>query len=114
MALGALPLLDAVKQHKKLISRMAEDLKHGSYLAGDTFTNADCAVIPYILRLQLLKLDAMWRAEPAVADWWARMQRRPSVHATIFERMEEPDWAPFKNLSPDPWPRVKVLLEAAE
>ena len=38
---------------------MAEDLNHGSYLAGDTFTNADCAVIPYILRLQLLKLDAM-------------------------------------------------------
>jgi hypothetical protein len=32
----------------------------------------------------------------------------------VFERMEESDWTPFKNLSPDPWPRVKVLLEAAD
>jgi glutathione S-transferase len=104
-------VLDAVKQHKKLISWMVED---DPYLAGDTFTNADCAVIPYILRLELLKLKAMWKAEPAVADWWARMQSRPSVKAAIFERMEEPDWAPFKNLSPDPWPRVQMLLEAGE
>jgi hypothetical protein len=41
------------------------------------------------------------------------MQRRPSVKAAIFERMEEADWVPFKSLSPDPWPRVKVLLAAA-
>jgi glutathione S-transferase len=107
-------VLDAVKQHKKLISWMVEDLKRDPYLAGDTFTNADCAVIPYILRLELLKLNAMSKAEPAVADWWARMQSRPSVKAAIFERMEESDWAPFKNLSPDPWPRVQMLLEAAE
>src|SRR5271155_5415768 len=30
-------------------------VKPGETLAGDTFTNADCAVIPYILRLELLK-----------------------------------------------------------
>jgi glutathione S-transferase len=107
-------VLDAIQQHKKLISWMAEDLKRGPYLAGDTFTNADCAVIPYILRLELLKLDAMWEAEPAVGDWWARMQRRTSVKAAIFERIQESDWAPFKALSPDPWPRVKVLLAATE
>ena len=53
-----------------MISWMADDLKHGPYLAGDSFTNADCAVIPYILRLELLKLGAMWQQDPAVADWW--------------------------------------------
>src|ERR1700758_4626262 len=61
-------VLDALNQHRKLISWMAEDLERGPYLAGDAFTNADCAVIPYILRLELLKLDAVWEAEPAVAD----------------------------------------------
>jgi len=106
-------VLDALNQHKKLISRMAEDLKNGPYLAGDSFTNADCAVIPYILRLELLKLAAMWKSEPGVADWWARMRDRPSVKATIFERMQEADWAPFTNLSPDPWPKVQALLNAA-
>jgi glutathione S-transferase len=106
-------VIDALAQHQKLISWMAEDLKRGPYLAGESFSNADCAVVPYILRLELLKLGAMWQVEPAVADWWARVQRRPSVKATIFDRMLETDWAPFRNLSPDPWPKVQALLKAA-
>ena len=72
-------VIDALGQHQKMISWMADDLKRGPYLAGDTFTNADCAVIPYILRLELLKLGAMWQHEPAIADWWARVRERPSV-----------------------------------
>jgi hypothetical protein len=26
--------------------------------------------------------------------------------------MTEKDWAPFKNLAPDPWPKVQELLQA--
>ena len=91
---------------------MAKDLKNAPYLAGVEFSNADCAVIPYILRLELLKLDAMWKSEPAVADWWSRMRNRPAVNAAVFDRMEETDWAPFRNLAPDPWPKVQTLLNA--
>jgi glutathione S-transferase len=106
-------VVDALSQHQKMISWMAEDLSRGPYLAGDGFTNADCAVIPYILRLELLKLGAMWRREPAVADWWARVRDRASVKAAIFDRMSDSDWAPFRNLAPDPWPKVETLLKAA-
>lgn len=103
----------ALAQHRKLLSWMAEDLKQGPYLAGDAFTLAECAVIPYILRLELLKLSGMWTDYPAIADWWGRVRERPTVQAAIFERMREADWAPFKNLSPDPWPKVQTLLQAA-
>ena len=106
-------VVDALAQHQKMISWMAEDLNNGPYLAGDTFSNADAAVIPYILRLELLKLGGLWGEHPKVADWWARMRQRPSVKATIFDRMSESDWAPFKNLSPDPWPKVQTMLKAA-
>jgi glutathione S-transferase len=106
-------VVDALAQHKKLISWMARDLKQRPYLADESFTNADCAVIPYLLRLELLKLSAMWEDEPAVVDWWARVRNRASVTAAIFERMQESDWTPFKNLSPDPWPKVRALLRAA-
>jgi hypothetical protein len=27
--------------------------------------------------------------------------------------MRDADWAPFKNLAPDPWPKVQTLLKAA-
>jgi glutathione S-transferase len=106
-------VIDALKQHQKLISWMAEDLKRHPYLAGGSFSNADCAVVPYILRLELLKLGSLWQVEPVVADWWARVQKRSSVKAAIFDRMREADWAPFKNLAPDPWPKVRSLLNAA-
>ena len=106
-------VVDALGQHQKMISWMADDLKRGAFLAGDTFTNADCAVIPYILRLELLKLGAMWQTEPGIADWWARVRQRPSVKSAVFGRMQNVDWAPFKNLAPDPWPKVQTLLKAA-
>ena len=106
-------VIDALGQHQKMISWMADDLKCGPYLAGDAFTNADCAVIPYILRLELLKLGAMWQHKPLIADWWGRVRDRDSVKSAIFNRMQEADWAPFKNLAPDPWPRVQALLKAA-
>jgi glutathione S-transferase len=104
---------DALVQHQKIIGWMVDDLARGRYLAGDEFTNADCAVIPYILRLDLLKLGAMWRHEPTVVGWWERVQARPSVKAAIVDRMQEADWAPFKNLASDPWPKVQELLKVA-
>jgi len=104
---------DAIAQHKKLLSWMNESLQNGSHLAGDGFSNADIAVIPYILRLELLKLSGMWRRYPAIGAWWASMRERPSVKAAIFDRMTETDWAPFRNLAPDPWPKVEAILLAA-
>ena len=104
---------DALAQHQKLLSWMADSLARGPYLAGDSFSNAECAVIPYILRLELLKLDRLWADNPAITDWWARMRARPSVKAAIFDRMTEKDWAPFKTLAPDPWPKVQALLQVA-
>ncbi len=105
--------IEALAHHNKLLTWMADSLKHGAYLAGESFFNADCAVIPYILRLELLKLGEMWGRYPAIAEWWARVRARPSVKAAIFDRMSEADWAPFRNLAPDPWPKVQTLLEAA-
>ncbi len=104
---------DALAHHQKLLSWMDQSLQSGPYLVGDSFSNADCAVIPYILRLDLLKLREMWDRYPAIDDWWTRMRARPSVKAAIFDRMSEADWAPFRNLAPDPWPKVAAILKAA-
>lgn len=103
-------IADAVAQHKKLLSWMTDSLKSGAYLAGNRISNADCAVIPYIFRLELLKLGRIWDSYPAVAEWWARLRTRPSVRAAIFDRMTEADWTPFKTFSPDPWSEVEKLL----
>jgi glutathione S-transferase len=88
-------------------------MKDGPYLAGDTHSLADVAVIPYILRLELLQLSRMWDRRPGVAAWCERVPERPSTDTAIFRRMTEADAAPFKNLQPDPWPKVQEMLLAA-
>ena len=65
------------------------------------------------MRLELLKLSGMWGHCPAIGDWWTRMREQPSVKAAIVDRMTESDWAPFKNLAPDPWPTVQSIMKAA-
>lgn len=104
---------EALAHHRKLLSWMADSLRSAPFLAGAAFSHADCAVIPYILRLELLNLGGVLDPYPAIGEWWARMRVRPSVKAAIFDRMSEADWAPFRNLAPDPWPKVRELLQAA-
>jgi glutathione S-transferase len=103
-------VLEAIEHHEKLLDWMEEASHSGAYLAGDAYSLADVAVIPYILRLELLGLSRIWDRRPGVARWWEAMRVRPSTEQAILRRMTEADAAPFKNLQPDPWPKVKALL----
>jgi glutathione S-transferase len=104
---------ESIEYHEKLLSMMEKSLKTAQHLAGDAFTLADAAVIPYIIRLDLLKLSRMWEHLPGVARWYERVRTRPSVQQAIYNRMTDADWAPFRNLEIDPWPKVRTLLKAA-
>jgi hypothetical protein len=39
------------------------------------------------------------------------MRERPSVKKEMLERMTAQDKAPFDKLEPNPWPKVKSLME---
>jgi len=105
---------DAVANHAKLLTLMDTTLASGApWLAGKTFSLADAAVMPYILRLDLLKLARMWERLPRIGDWYERMRARPSVKKELLERMRPEDRAPFEKLEPDPWPAVKEMAWAS-
>lgn len=104
---------DAVRYHTQLISLMDSSLARGPWLAGASFSLADAAVIPYVLRLDLLRLKNLWKERPRVEDWYERMRGRPSVAKEMLERMTAQDRAPFDKLEPDPWPKVKELAWAS-
>ena len=101
---------EALEHHEKLLDLIDE--AGGAWLAGSEFSLADIAVIPYILRLDLLRLSRLWDERPGVASWYKRALARPSVRKEIVERMTPEDHAPFKNLEaqPDPWPKVSAIL----
>lgn len=103
---------DALAHHQKLLKMMDEALEGGGpWLTGERFSLAEAAVIPYILRLDLLRLARVWDDRPRIKAWYERMRERASVRKEMLERMRPEDQAPFANLQPDPWPKVRTLLE---
>jgi glutathione S-transferase len=100
---------EALDYHLKLLKMMDAALARGPWLAGEAFSLADAAVIPYILRLDLLKLEKLFSEK--TRSWCARMRERPSVKKEMLERMTPQDKAPFEKLDPDPWPVIKKLKE---
>jgi glutathione S-transferase len=105
-------VVESVKHYEKLLSWIEESARAGAYLAGEAYSLADAAVIPYIARLELLGLDKMWADRPGVTSWWRHVRNRPSTEETLWKRMTDTDWAPFKNAQIDPWPKVSTLLAA--
>lgn len=101
---------EALEHHQKLL-RLIDEAR-GGFLAGEDFSLADIAVIPYVLRLELLRLSRLWEDRPNVAAWYKRVMARPSVRKEIVDRMTPEDHAPFRRLldQPDPWPKVAGML----
>lgn len=104
---------DALGHHEKLLEAMAAALVEGPWLAGETFSLADAAVIPYILRLDLLHLKKIWQKLPSIETWYQRMRARPSVRKELLERMRPEDKAPFEKLEPEPWSKLQELAWAS-
>ncbi|MEK7943533.1 glutathione S-transferase family protein [Pigmentiphaga sp. YJ18] len=103
----------AVQDMVKLVTAIDKSLDGGSYIAGEAWSNAEAAVIPYMLRLELLGLSGLWESLPAVSRWWTRVRARASTQEAIFQRMTEVNWAPFKSIHPDPWPQIQALAGGA-
>jgi glutathione S-transferase len=60
------------------LARLGESLEEQPYLAGATYTLADVAYVPWILRAES-RLGVDVRAHPGVAAWLARVEERPAV-----------------------------------
>jgi glutathione S-transferase len=96
------------------LGKMEKTLATERWLAGDNFSLADVAVAPYVNRLDMLGMSAMWtKARPRVADWFGRIQSRPTFKAAFL------DWCPKEltddmlNFGRQSWPSVEKLLEPA-
>lgn len=79
---------EAVRVYAKALKQMDAALADGPWLAGETFSLADIGVAPYVNRLHMLNMDAMWQSElPNVADWFDRVRARASFYPGIEEHL---------------------------
>ena len=69
----------ALERMDGLCSDIDAFLERGRWLAGASFSLADIAFTPYLIRLELLGLDGLWADRMNVTDWYARLQARSST-----------------------------------
>jgi glutathione S-transferase len=104
---------DAVLLHDKVLADMEKTLATSAWLGGAEFSLADIAVTPYVTRLDRLGLEGMWAARPRVADWFARIQARPSFAAAITAFLPGDYDDELKKRGVDVWPQVAKMLQPA-
>lgn len=94
-----------------MLDQVDASLKAGGWLSGESFGLADACVLPYVLRLDHLAMAPLLSsdARPALADWYARAQHRPSFEIAVSK------WAPdfaveFLRMSgAQVWPQVEAI-----
>jgi glutathione S-transferase len=61
-------------------------LKAADWVAGSVFSLGDCALLPYVLRLDHLGQKALIEETlPNIARWYRAVQQRPSFKAAVTD-----------------------------
>ena len=64
---------------------MEHDLNTGKWLAGDEYSLADIAIVPFLFRLLALGQEDMWAqgVRPGVHAWYAEISQRPAFQTAV-------------------------------
>ncbi|MCR9134940.1 MAG: glutathione S-transferase family protein [Alphaproteobacteria bacterium] len=80
-----------VASARNLVDRLAGTLKTRSYVAGETYSLADCFATAALARFKIHGFSGWW-ADTSVADYYARMKQRPSfAEAQVIDSGTERD-----------------------
>lgn len=92
-------VVEALKRLDKMLADMEIALKSDDWLAGRAYSLADAGLTPYVNRMNMLGLAAMWeRDRHRVTDWYDRARARRNYGEAI--------------LAHDPPEKIKIMNEA--
>jgi len=78
------PLLpDAVAKFRALFEEMDSTLAQSPWLAGDTYSLADIALVVYVRRLESFMMAPLWDHLTHLNDWYARIASRPAYEKAV-------------------------------
>jgi glutathione S-transferase len=80
---------DARQKLNDILLRLERRLADAPWLAGDSFSLAECAYAPFIDRLERLAFEDLWGDKPNAAAWMSKVKKHPafakSKSAAAFE-----------------------------
>ena len=109
--MGASFLVGHIRLFDKMLREMEAALSDWPWLAGDGFGLAECALLPYVWRLERLNLAEMWADKPHLAGWLARAKARSSWDAAMeaFPPVGPHDYD-LTSKGVSHWPTVSAML----
>ena len=109
-ALGA---IDSVAVFTEVCDRMDERLCRSPWLAGDTYSLADIALLPYCFAIDAFGMRALFEnARPALADWYRRCNARPAYGGGIRSMFAPARLGEVEQLGRDAWASISRRLGA--
>ena len=75
--------LPSLRRWEKFTADAEAELGEEPWLAGSAYSLADIGYVPYMIRLEHLGLEALWRERPRVASWRQRLFERPSYKEAV-------------------------------
>ena len=112
--LGAPGIDKSLRLYDNYLQKMEDALTENRWVVGATFSLADIGLVPYVNRLDMMSMSAMWtRSRPKVTDWFERIKARPTFKPQLI------DWVPadltkdLATFGTQSWPEVNRILQAA-
>jgi glutathione S-transferase len=98
--------------YDRYLQKMEDALADGPWLAGDTFSLADVGMAPYVNRLDMLGMAAMWARRPRVTDWYERLKARPTFAPTFIKECPPDLTRDLRTFGSQSWLEARELLAA--
>lgn len=76
---------DAIVTLRKVIAEMEGRLDDSPWLAGNSYSLADAAAAPYIVRMEAIGLGPMWSRSSVIPEWLKRVEAREN-----WRRLKDP------------------------
>lgn len=106
--------IHAVKVINSLITDMETALTKSDYLAGLTYSLADCAATPYANRLFDLGLLGFWASQaPKVTRWYNAIRERANFGPAITDYLTDADRILFEATDPEAPSRVREIIRSS-
>jgi len=82
----------ALINYDALLSELETQLQQNEWLAGDRFSLAECAILPYIRRLEDMALAWLWEKQgdrTHMNNWYARCKQRNSFKQALVDYLPD-------------------------
>ena len=113
LGMDAPQFADAVKAFDAFLTDLEAQLSETEWMAGKSYSLADIAYTPYLIRLDELQLWRWMDRRPHIVDWYDRIKMRANFAPAYTAWKNDAYVALMRETGAEAWPRVNAIVQAA-